>query len=198
MRVYCFYLFYTIIISMMFLSAMNFSLPSSKPAGRTPLVNHTEVQPVTFEEVRSGEDPCFYAKNEGDIDFQANNWHCVDRSFCSKKQGFEDILDAIEFVESGNRPSVTGDGGKAVGAYQIWPVYLRDANRISGRHYTLQDRLDRDKSREMTRIVLTHYGKDVPLDKIAAIHISPSNRDLDRPAAVEYLRKINNYLEAKK
>ena len=38
------------------------------------------------------------------------------------------ILDAIRFVESGDRPDVPdGDGGKAIGPYQIHRVYWEDA-----------------------------------------------------------------------
>ena len=40
----------------------------------------------------------------------------------------DDILDAIRFVESGDRADVPdGDGGKAIGPYQIWFPYWQDA-----------------------------------------------------------------------
>jgi len=108
----------------------------------------------------------------------------------------ERLLDAIEQVESGGKAGAIGDGGQAVGAYQLWPVYVKDANRIAGTKYTLSDRYDRNKSREITRIVLAHYGKNVPFDKWAVIHIDPGKRkDWDRPAAKEYLRKINEAMK---
>lgn len=37
------------------------------------------------------------------------------------------LLDAIRQVESGGDDSAVGDGGKAIGAYQIWRVYWQDA-----------------------------------------------------------------------
>lgn len=102
------------------------------------------------------------------------------------------LLDAIEQVESGGRADPVGDSGQAVGSFQLWPVYVDDANRIAGTKYTYDDRWCPVKSREMTRIVLEHYGKGMPKDKWAVIHISPSKcMDWNRPAAVEYLRKIN-------
>jgi len=69
------------------------------------------------------------------------------------------LLDAIEQVESGGNPRAVGDNGKAVGAYQIWKICVDDCNRIVGRkRWTLEDRWDRVKSREMCRTYLTHYG----------------------------------------
>ncbi len=37
------------------------------------------------------------------------------------------LLDAIRQVESGGDDSAIGDGGKAIGAYQIWIAYWSDA-----------------------------------------------------------------------
>ncbi|MDD5459706.1 MAG: transglycosylase SLT domain-containing protein [Phycisphaerae bacterium] len=111
---------------------------------------------------------------------------------------FEKMLDAIAIVESGNNPNAVNDNGKAIGVYQIWPIYVDDANRIAKKRYTYADRKCPVKSREMVRIVLKHYGKDIPFDKWPVIHISPSKRkDFNRPAAVEYLRKINEATKLK-
>jgi soluble lytic murein transglycosylase-like protein len=72
---------------------------------------------------------------------------------------FEDLLDAIEWVESKGDPWAIGDGGNAVGAYQIWPIFVDDCNRILGRQeYTYKDRLNITKSREMASVYLRHYG----------------------------------------
>lgn len=71
-----------------------------------------------------------------------------------------ELLDAIEQVESSGRGKVKGDKGKAVGAYQIHPITVEDANRILGRgKYTLLDRYNREKSREMCAIILWHYER---------------------------------------
>jgi hypothetical protein len=37
------------------------------------------------------------------------------------------LLDAIRQVESGGNDEATGDGGNAIGAYQIWIAYWSDA-----------------------------------------------------------------------
>jgi len=41
--------------------------------------------------------------------------------------GMDDFLQAIGQVESGNKDDAVGDGGKALGRYQIWKVYWIDA-----------------------------------------------------------------------
>lgn len=43
------------------------------------------------------------------------------------RQELRPLLDAIRQVESGGDDSAIGDGGKAIGAYQIWAVYHEDA-----------------------------------------------------------------------
>lgn len=76
----------------------------------------------------------------------------------------DDLLDAIALVESNNRANAVGDGGSAVGAYQIRPIFLRDVNRILGwNKYELTDRWDPEKSRAMARVYLDHYGGGLTL-----------------------------------
>lgn len=40
---------------------------------------------------------------------------------------YGNLLYAIRIVESGDDPTAIGDGGKAIGVYQIWEVYWKDA-----------------------------------------------------------------------
>ncbi len=63
----------------------------------------------------------------------------------------------IAMTESRFDPSVTGscqDGG----IYQITPIYVREANRLSGQHYTHEDTYDIAKSLEMFAIVQDYYN----------------------------------------
>ena len=70
------------------------------------------------------------------------------------------LLHALKMAESGCKSDAIGDNGKAVGILQLHKVYVDDANRIVGySKYSYTDRYDVRKSEEMTRIVLTHYGK---------------------------------------
>jgi hypothetical protein len=43
------------------------------------------------------------------------------------KPSIEDLLRAIRIVESGDNANAVGDGGNAIGAYQIWKSYWKDA-----------------------------------------------------------------------
>lgn len=82
-----------------------------------------------------------------------------------KSATLDDLLDAIEWVESKGNANAIGDNGEAVGAYQIHKIYVRDVNRILGKEtYTYEDRWNRDKSREMTRIYLKYYDHNTPTD----------------------------------
>ncbi|MFA5381946.1 MAG: transglycosylase SLT domain-containing protein [Candidatus Micrarchaeia archaeon] len=76
-----------------------------------------------------------------------------------KAVNVERLLDAIAQVESGSRADAVGDSGNAVGILQIWPIMVKDVNRISGKDFTLKDRCNKQKSYEMCRIYLNHYCK---------------------------------------
>ncbi len=72
---------------------------------------------------------------------------------------FEDLLDAIEWVESKRDANVIGDNENAVGSFQIWNIYVDDCNRLLGRHeFATEDRRCPTKSRQMVRVYLEHYG----------------------------------------
>lgn len=72
----------------------------------------------------------------------------------------DNLLHALKMAESGCKSDAIGDNRKAVGILQLHKVYVDDANRIVGyKKYSYNDRYDVSKSEEMTRIVLTHYGK---------------------------------------
>jgi hypothetical protein len=80
-------------------------------------------------------------------------------------------LAAVLAVESQNGADRrTGDGGRAVGAFQMWPVAVREANRVESimsrregrrpRKWRVSDRADIDKAREMCEATLRwHYRR---------------------------------------
>lgn len=71
------------------------------------------------------------------------------------------VLKAIAIVESKNNPkAVSGD---QVGLLQIRPIMVKDCNRIlekrgSNKRYTLRDRYNPVKSREMFILYQSHYN----------------------------------------
>ena len=64
------------------------------------------------------------------------------------------LWEAICTVESNGNPRAVGDRGadgvyRAAGIAQIWAITVKDVNRIAGTNYTLNDRFDPEKSRQM-------------------------------------------------
>jgi hypothetical protein len=107
------------------------------------------------------------------------------------------LLDAIIQVESGGDPEAKGDYKdgvpRAVGILQIWPIMVKDCNRILGSgKYTLDDRLSPDKSIEMFNVWKNHYCKGWTDKQIATgWHLGASNKD--KPDEV-YWSKIQKVL----
>ena len=69
------------------------------------------------------------------------------------------LWEAVCAVESSGNPHAVGDGGKAVGIAQIHPIVVKDVNRFAGTKFTLNDRFDPTKSKEMFNLYTEHYGK---------------------------------------
>ena len=112
-------------------------------------------------------------------------------------EGHEDLkllLDSIALVESDNQSAAVGDGGAAVGMYQLHPLYVKDVNRILGKErFTLKDRLSPVKSRLMVTIYLRHYGRGHTLLEMARIH-NGGPQGFRRAATLKYAEKIQEQL----
>jgi hypothetical protein len=104
------------------------------------------------------------------------------------------LIPALIQVESGGEYRAVGDHGKAVGILQIHAEYVQDVNRIAGTHYTLRDRLDRQKSIDMTRIYLAHYGKGKTIEQTARVHNGgPAGHK--KQSTVKYWNKVRKELK---
>jgi hypothetical protein len=81
------------------------------------------------------------------------------KSPCAKVS--EIFLHALAMVESSGRDDVKpGDGGRALGRYQIHDIYRREANRIVRQDkYTSRDRLDPEKAGQMVATVLEYWSE---------------------------------------
>lgn len=113
------------------------------------------------------------------------------------------LLTALKMAESGCKSDAIGDNGEAVGILQLHKVYVDDANRIIGyKKYTYDDRYSVQKSEEMTRIVLTHYGKcyerktgkNCTDEVLARIHNRGYSRWNDR-LGEEYWNRVKKFLK---
>jgi len=118
---------------------------------------------------------------------------------------FEDMLDAIEWVESKGDPWAVGDDGKAVGAYQIHKIYVDDVNRITRpgiitfkERFTYKERSDPEKSRRMVTIYLNHYGGT--FEEMAAKHVAgpDGHNQMNEPRVKAYIKKVMERMESVK
>jgi hypothetical protein len=89
---------------------------------------------------------------------------------------WDTFLDALQAVESGSEPNpdqAVGDGGKALGAFQIWHAYWLDAVEfrpdLKARGYRAVT--DRAYAREVVKAYLTRYApKGATWEDLARIH----------------------------
>lgn len=112
---------------------------------------------------------------------------------------------AIAWVESRNNDRVIGDGGNAVGRYQLWKIYVDDVNRIrGGSYYSYEDRYDASKSLEMVKVYVEHYskryerltGKEATWEIKARIHNGGPN-GWKKASTIRYWKKIREYMLAR-
>lgn len=83
-----------------------------------------------------------------------------------------DLLDAIRQVESNGDDAAVGDGGKAIGAYQIWYGYWQDAyefDKSLGGSY--RDCYNPEYARRVVIAYMTRYApKNATAQDLARIH----------------------------
>ena len=94
------------------------------------------------------------------------------------ERDFTRVLAAIRYVESNNDPNVKdGDGGKAIGVYQIWEDYWKDAAEYGNMTGTYQDCRDPKYADKTVRNYMPRYctskrlGRKPMLKDIAFMHV---------------------------
>ena len=78
------------------------------------------------------------------------------------------VMEAIILVESEGNPNAVS--GNSVGAMQITPILVRECNNIlksrgSDKRYTMADRYDVEKSKEMFLLIQSQYNKTNDVEK---------------------------------
>ncbi len=117
------------------------------------------------------------------------------------------VIAALALVETGGHPNpaeAVGDSGRAVGVYQMWPIAVREANRLEGiearregrtaRVWTYADRTCPEASREMAAVTLRwHYRRGVTCPvELGGRWRNPSSHN---PAPDWYLERIRQAIE---
>ena len=90
--------------------------------------------------------------------------------FACENVQIEPLLDAIRQVESGGDCNAVGDGGKAIGPYQIHRDYWTDGTSFLGVEWPYEDVRDEKKARAVVRAYLLHYGEGKGVEGMARCH----------------------------
>jgi hypothetical protein len=101
----------------------------------------------------------------------------------------ERLLDAIARIESHCDPNAVGDGGRALGAYQIHRVYWEAGTELLGVDWPHRDAADPKKARCVVKAYLLHYGKGKSLLEMARIHNGGPHGD-KKEATLPYVQKV--------
>jgi hypothetical protein len=101
------------------------------------------------------------------------------------------LFDAMYAVESNRGKNLVGDGGKAIGPYQIWREYWQDAvehDKSIGGEY--KDCMDKAYAEKIIRAYWARYApKGATVEQLARIH-NGGPRGHKHSATVKYWNKI--------
>ncbi len=109
------------------------------------------------------------------------------------------VLSAIRVVESNNNDDAVGDNGKAIGVYQIWKSYWKDATERSGIDGKYQDCFESDYADTIVRAYMKRYatenrlGREVTMEDIARIHNGGPN-GYKKQSTNKYWNKVQKEL----
>jgi len=84
----------------------------------------------------------------------------------------------IAQTESSFNPNAIGDGGKAHGLFQMWPIAVKDVNDYYGTNFTDSDRMDPKKNAKMglmyLRMMKSKYGATSTEQQLAMYNRGPT------------------------
>ena len=121
---------------------------------------------------------------------------CCMMFLASNARDWSRVLNAIAYVESKHNPkAVCGD---QVGLLQIRPIMVKDCNRIlekrgSAKRYTLRDRYNPVKSREMFILYQSHYNPKGSVER--AIRLWNGGSRYSVRATQKYYQKVRRAMK---
>ena len=115
----------------------------------------------------------------------------ANRNDSSAQFDWNPVMEAIILVESEGNPNAVS--GNSVGAMQITPLLVRECNNIlksrgSDKRYTLADRYNVDKSKEMFLLIQSHYNPANNVEK--AIRLWNGGNNYSVRATNRYYKKV--------
>ena len=111
---------------------------------------------------------------------------------------WEPVMEAVIQVESGGNPNAKS--GNSCGAMQITPICVAQCNiilkaRKSKKRYSLKDRFDVAKSKEMFRLIQSFYNVENNIEK--AIRSWNGGMRYSIKGTQRYYEKVMSYLNKK-
>ena len=125
----------------------------------------------------------------------------VSSSFGISEKELTRVLQAIRIVESNNTPSAVGDGGNAIGVYQICESYWKDATEFSNLGGKYRDCFIPEYADRVVRCYMKRYatprrlGREATMQDIARIHNGGPN-GYKKQATLKYWEKVEKILNA--
>ena len=116
----------------------------------------------------------------------------------SESYDWSKVIDAIAMVESKGNPKAFNKNGNCAGLLQITPGLVKQCNiwlkaKKSKKRYTLADRYNVEKSKEMFVMVQSHYNKSNNVEK--AIRIWNGGPGYTIKGTNGYLKKVMKYYD---
>jgi len=120
----------------------------------------------------------------------------VTRGNSSAPFDWNSVMEAIIQVESGGNPNAVS--GKSVGAMQITPICVKECNIIlqkrgSKLRYTMNDRYDVKKSKQMFLLIQSYHNKANDVEK--AIRLWNGGPRYSIRGTNRYYRKVMRHLK---
>lgn len=114
------------------------------------------------------------------------------------------LLPLLAQIESSNNPNAIGDGGRAIGLYQIHNVYWTDGIEYMKVDWPYKRAYDPKYAEQVVRSYLTRYGKHyervtgkkATLEVLARIHNGGPN-GWKKKATLKYWQKIERLMDAR-
>lgn len=111
---------------------------------------------------------------------------------------YDDFFYALAEVESNHNDDAVGDGGNAIGRYQVWRVYWIDATEFSGIGGKYEDVKDKAYAERIIKAYMQRYARKAWAAKdwetLARIH-NGGPRGHKKKATVPYWQKVKKVLD---
>lgn len=119
----------------------------------------------------------------------------TNKSYPNNPNGkWDDIIEAIAFIESGHDSTLVSPNGKHVGYLQISKILVDDCNQKANyKKYRYKDRLSKEKSIQMFHDIQRHYNPNNDIEK--AIRLWNGGIGYSVSGTQEYYMKVMNYLK---